>query len=457
MKILAIIVINLIFFWRTINYHFTSDDLAVSKENQVPPKNKLKRFWNVLKGHVYSGKESHAITLSTHTLCCVLIYIAFGRTDVSFLAAVLFSINPVNCQGGSVWLSGRQYCYATIFSLLIFAIPLLSPLIYIVATYLSIYAAFTPIAFLKTSNPFFIVIIFLLVFNFKKNKRQIDERVHVASNEDMATVSWKKLIIMFKTYGYYFRICVFPYRLGLYHEKLWALGVTKKYDKECYKIDTDFWVGLMLGIASCTYILIYENSIAFGLLWFNVSILMWTNFITIHQPIAERYCYLPNVGMMLVLASIGVKYPYFGAVLLGAYAVRLSYIMPAYISEFWSTHYNLIEQKRFWYVWLIRGVKRFKINDDVGAYNDFCEAYRLCKHSFKINFDMANMSILFKNLDHAQDFLNKAKDNTFEGEGLRKEQLKLVDLTQKLIDEIHADCAKGIHKNYDRRRILIVR
>ena len=286
----------------------------------------------------------------------------------------------------------------------------------------------------------------------------VDERVRIASNEEMATVHPRKLIIALKTYGYYFRLAVFPYRLGLYHKKLWALGVNKIFDKEYYRLDLDFWIGLGILLGNIYGILFLNNPIGFGLLWFNLGIAMWCNLITIHQPIAERYIYLPAVGIMLAISyACSLIHPFAWLIPFTAYAVRFIYIAPSYISEFWNTHYNLIEQKDFWYIWLVRGVKRFKLNDDIGAYNDFAEAYRLCQHSFKVNFNLANMSILFKNLDQAQKHLDIAKKNIFDGEGLKEEQYKLIQNVQDFINEIKDNIAKGIKKNYDRARILIAR
>ena len=54
-----------------------------------------------------------------------MIYLALGKNNLSFLTAILFSINPVNIQG-SVWISGRNYVISSILTLAMFMFPKIS-------------------------------------------------------------------------------------------------------------------------------------------------------------------------------------------------------------------------------------------------------------------------------------------------------------------------------------------
>ena len=100
-RLSIIILLTLLLYRRSINYGYIIDDMEVATHKRTG------RFWRDLwyqiRGHAYfNHKTEHSITLFFHILNSCLIYLAFGQTNVAFLAALLFCINPVNNQG-SVW------------------------------------------------------------------------------------------------------------------------------------------------------------------------------------------------------------------------------------------------------------------------------------------------------------------------------------------------------------------
>src|SRR3990167_5302691 len=144
--IAIIFVVNLLLYFRTLRHRFVSDDFSVWKN---PPvfKNPWHKRWMQITGQAkfYSrgirflrkdGKSylailrseevDHLVALLIHIAICVTLYFAFGCSQISFVAALLYSTNPVNNQG-TIWSSSRGYTAPILFLLLAMAVPLLSP------------------------------------------------------------------------------------------------------------------------------------------------------------------------------------------------------------------------------------------------------------------------------------------------------------------------------------------
>lgn len=238
-----------------------------------------------------------------HAIVCILIYFVFGRDKIAFWTSILFALNPANNQV-AVWLSGFGYSMGTIFTLLMFLFKPIAIIFYAVACYYSINSLPAPLIFLQIPHQKGKVLYLLvLVFIFKKFKQIISTKQATATKE-MKTLHFKKLILFVKTYSYYFCLCLFPVRLGLYHTFGYSFGLTKEDSEKVYKKDLHFWLGLILcGLIGYVIFSQWGTPVSFGLWWFSVFIFPWCNLITIQQFIAERYIYLANIGLMYALVS----------------------------------------------------------------------------------------------------------------------------------------------------------
>ena len=139
-------------------------------------------------------------------------------------------------------------------------------------------------------------------------RKVLDHKMHrhptKTYNSEMVAIKFEKIFPFLKTYGYYFRLCLFPYKLGLYHQFLYGQGTNQTDNKKAYYLDWDFRFGVAVIVLTMVMCIFFWGPVAWGLLWFGVNIAMWNNFMTIQQQIAERYCYLPNVGLMFALANV---------------------------------------------------------------------------------------------------------------------------------------------------------
>ena len=134
MIIALIVLVNLLFYYRTLSYAGVCDDIPVFNGAIKMPTGWMK-FWYHLQGRKYtSWKLAHAQVLAIHTINCILIYIAFGMNYTSAVAALLFSVNPVNNQC-SMWISGKGYAQNTTYALLMWLFPGFSILFYLMGTY----------------------------------------------------------------------------------------------------------------------------------------------------------------------------------------------------------------------------------------------------------------------------------------------------------------------------------
>src|SRR3990167_8998757 len=111
-----IVIVNLVLYFKTLRFKFVSDDFSCWKNPPVA-KNAWHKLFLQLSGQmkiyaksiqfVRTNKEwfiaivrkeemEHFFALVLHIAICISIYFAFGRSQISFLAALLYSTNPIN-------------------------------------------------------------------------------------------------------------------------------------------------------------------------------------------------------------------------------------------------------------------------------------------------------------------------------------------------------------------------
>jgi len=137
----------------------------------------------------------------------------------------------------------------------------------------------------------------------------------------------RKFIVVCKTLYYYTKLCLFPKRMGLYH--VYNYYYSKKTEEEDYT----FWLGfiLLIGIGAGFYF--GSFAVRFGLLWYISFIVIFLNWITIHQFVAERYCYVGNIGLCLILALVLVHFPFVMAFVCGLALMRTWVHLPTFGDE----------------------------------------------------------------------------------------------------------------------------
>jgi hypothetical protein len=397
-------------YFRTLKYGGTiDDDAAISRAEKLRAKNPLVDIWRHIRGdYISSPAFSHGLSTLIHTVNCVLIYYAFGMNDISFLAALLFAVNPVNNQV-AIWMSGRAYGISTMLILMGFVLSSFFPLFYFFSFFWSINAIAAPLVFLAMPMPIWALSIVLAYPMRKHFWKTFNDRKKTVPPR-MNRVEWKKLILVPKTFAYYTKICLFPVRIGMCHSYMHTFGLTEDETKPWFKLDVYFWVGVAELIGILTMFMIGESYRYIGLTWFTLLILQWCNFIVINHPIAERYAYMANVGMMVFLAQMIHNTP-FAYPILAAYAMRLWLFVPAYKDDatFWEENIKNFPTVAMAYNQY--GLALQKHAKFGTVFDAFVEGIKYRKNDFRLNYNISGLLASNRRFDIIKEFILTAEKN----------------------------------------------
>lgn len=420
-SILIITAVVFLFYIKTLKFSYCIDDVAVAGTSDPKRhfKNIFLEIWCTWKGDYYRSDKPflpHLICFFLHWTNCLLVYFVFGHNSVSLLTALLFAVNPAGGQG-SVWLSGKGYLTATTCILLMYAFKLAAPLFYWLSFPWSFSAAFAPVIFLFTPWWYLILLIpFMAVFKWRYCYKIIKDKTDITPKRTKK-FTLRRIILYFKTLGYYFCLGVLPVRLGVYHNYLYSYGLTEEETRTWEKLDIYFFVGLGVMYVLITNLFWNYNLVIFGLFWFVALISQWCNFpVTIQQAIAERYIYLPLAGLMFFISSMIMELPdpwrgYAFVAFFVYYAGRMIIHTESFRNIYFQVDHNLLNFPYCYAVWTWKGqVERAR-----GAYFTALEAWfngwKLRKHDFRL---CNNIAVLLANIGQfkeAEDFLILAGQN----------------------------------------------
>jgi hypothetical protein len=296
-----------------------------------------------------------------------------------------------------------------------YAIPHIAPLALLAST-IQPTAYFAMFGYLGSDKYYLLFFAPLIWFVcFKRFKREVDVR---RQNEAVAhdkVISWQKIIIAVKTYGYYFALCVIPFRLSWYHSFMQsgAGGGNVIEKQKAVKLSWPFWIGLSL-IGYLIYSLFNWNIIAWGILWLTVCIAPFLNLYRMQQEIAERYCYVANIGVMLALSL--VLPPVAMACFFGIYISMLLKHIPAYTDDYWLVEYSTMNSPDAWFAWHMRAHKRWVQQSYREALNMWVMAKMISPKEFKILFNIAVVLKILGNMKESAEYMAQAKANIIKGQ-----------------------------------------
>ena len=404
----------MLFYLKTINYKYVSDD--VQSFQRPKEKNKwIHAFW-VFEGKLKSSpKIDHAITMCLHILVCVGIYLGFGGNDISFIAALLFSFNPINNQG-AIWISGRGYVLSALGMVWALALPMeMGGLMLLGATYSN--AGFImPIVLIGSNHPYLLIFMPLVwMYHFGRFKANVTHKISMEMFDEDKKVHPKKLILATKTFGFYVSPARIPIKTTFYHSLLESIAGANV--RKAYTLDRFFWFGVVSIITMAGYVLTHKwDMICFGFLWWCVGISPFLNLYRLSQELAERYAYLPNIGLMIVLASLIYNYPYIVGGFIAMYATKMWFWMGAYKDDFWMIEYSTLNSPDSWFAWHIRAVQRWEGKSHHEAIIFWTIAKSKSPKEFKILYNIATALILMGNKKESLMYLEEAAQNIPKGQ-----------------------------------------
>jgi hypothetical protein len=409
-RILIILLLNFLFYLKALGYKYASDDIAVQRLQKIPD-NKWLKLYHQLEGRIrVDPLQDHAITIFIHSLVAVFLYIGFGASDISFLASILFSINPATNQC-SVWISGRGYVLPALFILMGLSIPVVGPLFVVLAGYFNL-GFIAPLALIGSDKPYLLLALPVMwVLFYKRFFGNVKDKYLKESFAEDKQIKPEKFVLAIKTFGFYLTHALIPVKNTFYHSFLESAAGSKKhlaYSMKC----RFFWIGVVSILSIIGFWISFKWNIAsFGLLWWCVGIAPFCNFFRLSQEIAERYMYLASIGLMVALASVLVNYPIVSAFFMGMYATKMWFWMDAYQDDFYLVEASRVNDPTSWFVWHISGLKRWDVQSYREAIIMWTMAKILSPKEFKVLINLATALKVVKHDKEAEELLNEAEKN----------------------------------------------
>ena len=386
---------TLLIYRRTEKYDCLIDDREIAQRTVgYKPKSTFDFYWKHFRAQVLlDRKVAHGISIGVHALTTALVYTAFGSNNVSLLTALLYCFNPVNTQS-TCWISGRGYEVSIMFLLLGLSFKHLFPLFYPLSLALgSINTVFAPLLFIFERPHWWLLLLPIVLIGAGDQIRAFKQR-YKTTTPQMRKMTWKRGIIVAKTYGYYFWHCLFPTKVAMCPSYLHSYGIDDENTERWYQPDRWMILGIGLIVLSIAGFWIVPWKLFYGFMWFMLFTAQWSNLIYINHPISERYIILPLVGVMYMLANIISVCP-FGTYLAIGFVVF-------YLTRLWSVMEQYKDIETFWR-------KNAEIFPDVGlSYNQWSislneagkagtavdvmvEGLKTTPDDFRLNYNLANM------------------------------------------------------------------
>jgi len=412
-KIIIILSVNILLYARTLRCGYVSDDLPCEQRRTEKKQGKYERIWQSST----SGNKAldHGISMAVHAFCCVFIYTGLGANNISFMAALLFSANPVNNQA-AIWISGRNYAWCGLLMMLSMTCTWSAPFA-MVGAVVSSAAYFVPLGFIGSSKWYLVLFLPIVwAIYYKRLRTEVKERRGAEAVTFDKKMSWDKLIVAIKTYGFYFGLSLVPFALTWYHAFMQsgAGAGNAIMKKKALRLDWCFWLGLSV-MGYLIYSVIWNwTPISWGIFWYSISIAPYLNLVRMQQEIAERYCYIANIGIMFALANIFP--PIVLAFIFGAYVARLMVFIPAYTDDYWIIEHSVVEDPAAWFGWYIRAHKRWQQQSYREALNCWVMAKMISPTEFKILFNIAIVLKFLKKDAESLQYMKEAEKNIIKGQ-----------------------------------------
>lgn len=300
----------------------------ISKHFRIKPGvlDELKRvlIWQI------SGENPflyHLFNVIAHVSCVILLFILinslFNDRALSFLSSLIFAIHPIHTEAIS-WISGGHYVFSSLF--------FIAALIFYVKAdrsifYLALSVIFFCLCFFAGNAVATLPIMFILYepfFSQAQDKRLKRIRllvlslilmvaalfvgiVFVGRNKYIHTIFYFRgasyLIVIAKALVYYLKILYLPIQRGLYHPFAYNTMDTGK-------ITPAFFMALVIIFSSIFAFFRCRKKakpVSFGIAWFFVTYLPYSNIIPVCNIISERYMYLPCAGFSIIMAYLILK------------------------------------------------------------------------------------------------------------------------------------------------------
>ena len=272
----------------------------------------------------------HFFLIFTHSLNIWVISMLFG-----WKVALLFAFSPLSVNG-TAWITGGYYAVTMFLTLtsyfFITQFPgwfglLAGSLFFTASLGSTITCIGVPFVFLLTGNFSGLILFWPLAMYLFGKRFRTGFAIRNMGKKDIITI--RKIAVCTKVMAYYIRLCLCPYYLAFFRKVGYNYTKDEKAKKDLDSFNFMFWRDLaIIGL----FALVGWQFSPLGTVWFIVTLAPFTQFKVLGQFVAERYLYLPQLGIYMILVNMIGNNDVVLAVLATLYAYRSHLYIPAFRS-----------------------------------------------------------------------------------------------------------------------------
>ena len=270
----------------------------------------------------------HFFLVLTHSLNVWVINLLFG-----WQVAALFAFSPISVNG-TAWITGGYYGVTMFLSLVSYYFITTFPnliglglgsMFFTAALGSTITCLGLPFVFLLSGQPLGLILFWPLGMYLFGKRFRAGFAIRNSGKRDKIT--WRKLAVMTKVMAYYIRINLFPDKLAFFRRFGQEYGKNEAVKKDLESFNLSFLMAFLV-VGSFAFVG-YQFS-PLGTIWFLVTLAPFTQFKILGQFVAERYLYLPQLGIYMIIAGMIGDNPVLMAIVLTLYAYRTHLYIPAF-------------------------------------------------------------------------------------------------------------------------------
>lgn len=435
---MLIVTVCLVFYSRIINYLLVVDDTTQYQLMLNGQTCRLKEAgfvrWIKYKCYGFGGifgvntknektkrnsiRLDHALTLLLHTTICCMIYEVLGHNDISFWAAILYAVNPVNHQT-AIWSNGRRYALNIILVLAMLWLPKPFGLLAWVCTpILHLTAVFAP---LMMGWKYALVIPVAGLIAWYWQWKDYKMRLATQKTQEMLKYTPKRIIPSVKLFGFYFIRSFWPGRVMMVYPHLYFWGLTKEGTEDAHRLNVAFFRSIFaVGVAIFgLFFLSGQDRLYF--IFALLSIVQWCGFVTVTQHSCDRYIATATPFMMYLLSSLLFAHagPWALPIILffvGLYISELNVVIKMYrsIISFHEYHNHFYPSNIVSRNCMVHGMMAEK--QALMAWYEIQTALKYHPYDMRINILAAEICLVMADKPRAQFHLNTAMQGCYDGQ-----------------------------------------
>lgn len=323
MEIVWIVLGIFVLYGRCLNYHFLIDD-NVRRWGYlycIPETSPPHTFYNSKP-----SKWRKLFPIITHALNTIVVHLLWG-----WKVALISALHPMAVPGAA-WITGGYYSVTAFLTLTAYYFihnfhligSLIGSVFFTAALGSTITCLGFPFLFLFQEHQGLLCLWPLLAYLFGK---RFVTGFNIRNNGRKDKITYRKLAVIPKVVAYYILMGLVPNQLAFFRQFGFEYSKDSKMKKEVEAFNFEWVISTLLCL---TFAVAGYTISPFGTLWFFIMILPFSQFKMLGQFVAERYAYLPQVGIALILGTYLSNNPIALTILVTLYAYRTHLYIPSY-------------------------------------------------------------------------------------------------------------------------------